>query len=87
MSGSVAMNKGHVGRPRLNISLREIVRAVRRHGKIVAAAREVGCSPAYIHMQLKRSGLSLGVVLEAEDVAGLLEKADKQQPDQDAGHE
>ena len=81
------MNNRHIGRPRLNISLSEIVDAVRSHRKIVAAARELGCSPAYVHMRLKRSELNLSAVLEAEDLAGLLSEANIQQPDQDAGRE
>ncbi len=81
------MNDRHIGRPRLNISLSEIVEAVRSHRKIVAAARELGCSPAYVHMRLKRSELNLSVVLETEDIDGLIEEVAKQQPEQDAGRE
>ena len=81
------MNDRHIGRPRLNISLSEIVEAVRSHRKIVAAARELGCSPAYVHMRLKRYGLNLSAVLKAEDISGLIEEADEQHPDQDADRE
>ena len=55
------------GRPRLDIPLDVIIEAVRRHGQVMAAAKELHCSDAYIHMMLKRSGLSLQQVLEATD--------------------
>ena len=77
------MNNRHIGRPRLNISLSEIVEAVRSHRKIVAAARKLGCSPAYVHMRLKRSGLNLSAVLNAENLACLIEEADEHHPDLD----
>ena len=33
----------------------------------MAAARELGCSDAYIHVRLKRVGLTLMQILEAPD--------------------
>ena len=39
------------GRPRLNIELPQILEAVRRHGQVVAAAQELGCSDSYVHMR------------------------------------
>ena len=68
------MNKTLRGRPPLNLGLRQILEAVQRHGQVVAAAREIGCSDAYIHMRLKRAGLSLLQVLKARDVASLLDE-------------
>ena len=53
------------GRPRLDIPLDQIVDCVRRHRQVMAAAREMGCSDAYIHKQFKLAGLTLAKVLEA----------------------
>ena len=60
------------GRPRLDLDLRAILEAVRRHRQVLAAARELGCSDAYIHVRLKKVGLSLKEVLEAPDLRSLL---------------
>ncbi len=60
------------GRPRLDLDLQAILEAVRRHRQVVAAARDLGCSDAYIHVRLKKVGLSLRVVLEAPDLRSLL---------------
>ena len=60
------------GRPRLDLDLRAILEAVRRHGQVVAAARDLGCSDSYIHVRLKKVGLSLREVLEAPDLRSLL---------------
>jgi len=38
----------------------------------VVAAKELGCSDAYIHVRLKRVGLSLKDVLEAPNLATLI---------------
>ena len=66
------MKKTLRGRPRLNVGMAQILEAVRRHGQVVAAARELGCSDAYIHVRFKRVGLTLGKVLEAHDLEALL---------------
>jgi hypothetical protein len=66
------MNKTLRGRPRLNLELAQILEVVRRHRQVVAAARELRCSDAYIHVRLKRVGLTLGKVLEAGDLEALL---------------
>ncbi len=66
------MKKTLRGRPRLGLDLLTILEAVRRNGQVMAAARELGCSDAYIHVRLKRVGLSLRVVLEAPDLRSLL---------------
>ena len=60
------------GRPRLNIALNQILEAVHRHRQVVGAARELGCSQAYIHARMKEAGLTLQEVLEATDVEALL---------------
>jgi hypothetical protein len=60
------------GRPQLNLELKEILKAVREQGQVVAAARELRCSDAYIHVRLKRAGLTLRQVLDATDLEDLL---------------
>ncbi len=60
------------GRPRLNLKLEQIIKAVRQHQQVIAAARELGCSDAYIHVRLKGVGLTLGKILEAPDLRTLL---------------
>ncbi len=60
------------GRPSLDLDLAQILRAVRRRGQVMAAARELGCSDAYIHVRMKRAGLSLAEVLEAPALGTLL---------------
>jgi hypothetical protein len=66
---------GRRGRPRLGIKLHQIVDTVRRHRNVMASARELGCSDAYIHAQFKRAGLSLRNVLETNSVGELMIKA------------
>ena len=65
------MEKTMQGRPRLNLELTRILETVRRHGQIVAAAHELKCSDAYIHVRLKRAGLTLAEVLDAPDLEAL----------------
>ena len=60
------------GRLRLDIRLERILHAIRSHRQIVAAARELGCSQAYIHARLKKAGLTLREVLEADAAVDLL---------------
>ena len=60
------------GRLSLNLDLAHILKAVRDHGQVVAAARELGCSDAYIHVRLNRAGLTLAEVLDAPDLETLL---------------
>ena len=60
------------GRPRLNLELPRVLEAVRRHGQVMAAARELGCSDAYIFVRFKRAGLTLADVLQAAHVEELL---------------
>lgn len=66
------MKKTLRGRPRLRLELRQILEAIKRHGYVLRAARELGCSDAYIHLRLKAAGLTLKQVLEAADVEALL---------------
>ena len=61
------MINAHRGRPRLNIELPQILEAVRRHGQVMAAAKELGCSDSYVHVRFKRAGLNLKQVLDAAD--------------------
>ena len=58
-----AMKTSLRGRPRLDIPTNTIISTVRRFGQITAAARELGCSGAYIHQRFKAEGLSLRIVL------------------------
>ena len=60
------------GRPRLEIRFTDIVEAVRRRGQVVAAGRDLGCSPAYVHKRLKDRGLTLRQVLLARSELELL---------------
>ncbi len=66
------MGRSLRGRPRLNLKLEQIIKAVRQHQQVMAAAREHGCSDAYIHVRLKRVGLTLAQVLESSDLRSLL---------------
>ncbi|MBI4313087.1 MAG: hypothetical protein HY681_15120 [Chloroflexi bacterium] len=52
--------------------MRLILETVRRHGTVMAAARDLGCSDAYIHVRLKEAGLTLRRVLEASTLEDLL---------------
>ena len=61
------------GRPRLDLDLLAILEAVRRHRQVMAAGRELGCSDAYIHVRLKRVGLTLKDVLETPSLAKLID--------------
>ena len=60
------------GRPRLNLDMRQILTVVRRCQQVMAAAHELGCSDAYIHVRFKEDGLSLRQVLDADSVESLL---------------
>lgn len=71
MRDLTGMKKQLRGRPRLPLTMRQVLEAVHRHGQIVAAAREIKCSDAYIHMRLKRAGLTLWEVLAADDLQDL----------------
>jgi AraC-like DNA-binding protein len=66
------MEKTLRGRPRLGIPLERIIQTVQRHGQAMAAARELGCSDAYIHKRFKMAGLDLRRVLGCHDLKELL---------------
>ena len=66
----MGMKKTHRGRPRLIVELEDILKAVRHHRQVVGAARQLGCSPAYIHVRLKESGVTLGELLEHPEPLG-----------------
>ena len=48
-----------LGRKPLNIPLKNVCEVLHTHQNIVAAARELGCSPAYIFGVLKANRLKL----------------------------
>ena len=60
------------GRPRLDLDLLGILEAVRRHRQVMAAAKELGCSDAYIHVRFKQAGFTLRQVLETSNPAALI---------------
>ena len=53
------------GRPRLPLTVRQVLEAVRKHGNVTAAGRELGCSGGYIHARFNELGLTLAQVLDA----------------------
>ena len=53
-----------LGRKPLNIILKNVCECLRRHCSVVAAARELGCSPAYIFGVLKANRLKLKDVVK-----------------------
>ena len=53
-----------LGRKPLNIPLKNVCDALRAHGNVVAAARELGCSEGYIFGVLKANGLKLKDVVK-----------------------
>ena len=53
-----------LGRKPLNIPLKNVCEALQTHHNIVAAAKELGCSPAYIFGVLKANGLKLKDVVK-----------------------
>ena len=59
----------------MNIPLREILEVVRRRRNVMAAARVLGCSDSYIHVEFKKVGLTFREVLEADTVEELLQSA------------
>ena len=53
-----------LGRKRLNITLKNVCEVLQAYNNIVAAARELGCSPAYIFGVLKANRLKLKDVVK-----------------------
>ncbi len=60
------------GRPLLKLTMPQLIEAMRRHGTVLGAARELQCSDAYIHRRLKAAGLTLADVLAAPSVEAFL---------------
>jgi hypothetical protein len=48
-----------LGRKSLNIPLKNVYEALRRHGSVAAAAKELRCSQGYIFKVLKANGLKV----------------------------
>jgi hypothetical protein len=46
-----------LGRPKLNIPLKNIYDALTKYASIRAAAQHLGCSPGYIYRELKKVGM------------------------------
>ena len=57
---------GGLGRKRLNISLKNICDALRAHGNVAAAAKELRCSQGYVFNALKANGLRLQDVIDGK---------------------
>lgn len=53
-----------LGRPRLNIALKNICEALRLHRSVAEAAKELGCSEGYIFSALKANGLRLRDIIK-----------------------
>ena len=62
------MTKQLRGRPRLPLTVRQVLEEIRKHGTVMAAGREIGCSPAYIYARFNELGLTLAQVLDAPSV-------------------
>lgn len=48
-----------LGRPRLDIPLKNVCECLKERGSVKAAANELGCSPAYIFGVLKANGMKV----------------------------
>ena len=66
------MNRQLRGRPRLPLTVRQVLEAVRKHGKVTAAGRELSCSGGYIYARFHELGLTLVHVLDAPSVDMLI---------------
>lgn len=62
--GMVTVNG--LGRRRLNIPFKNVCESLKAHRNVVAAATELGCSPAYIFGVLKANGLKLRDVINGK---------------------
>ena len=65
------------GRPSLGLKTQDILETVRRLRNVMAAARELGCSDAYIHVRFNDLGLTLRTVLDGECLDDLLKSIDE----------
>ena len=61
----MGMKKEMRGRPRLPLTMDQVLDAVRQHGTVTAAGRELACSGAYIHARFNELGVTLAQVLDA----------------------
>ena len=52
-----------LGRPPINIPVKNICDAIQAHGSVAAAAKKFDCSPGYIFNTLKANGRTLKDVL------------------------
>ena len=66
------MNKQLRGRPRLPLTVRQVLEAVRKYGGVTSAGRYLGCSGGYIYARFDQLGVTLGQVLDASSVEMLL---------------
>jgi hypothetical protein len=55
-----------LGRRPLNIPLKNVCESLRAHGNVVAAAKELNCSQAYIFKVLKANGMRLKDVFKEQ---------------------
>ena len=62
--GEVVVVNG-LGRKRLNIPLKNVCESLEAHYSVVAAARQLLCSPGYIHNVLKAAGLKSRDIIAA----------------------
>ena len=53
------------GRPSLDMPLQQILETVKQRRQVAGAARELGCSSAYIWKRFRLAGLTLAQVLES----------------------
>ena len=70
-----------LGRPRLGISLKNVIEALNRHGSVDLAVEELGCSQAYIFGILKDNRLKVkDVITGASTVAGVVSRSKCSKP-------
>lgn len=72
VTGLKGMNRQLRGRPRLPLTVQQVLEAVRRRGTVTAAGLELSCSPAYIYARFNKLGLTLAQALDAPSIDELL---------------
>ncbi len=55
-----------LGRKPLNIPLKNVCESLQAHRRVLTAANELGCSPAYVFGVLKANGLKLNDVVNGK---------------------
>ena len=55
-----------LGRPPLNIPLKNVCESLRAHRSVVAAAQELGCSQGYVFKVLKADGMTPADVIKGK---------------------